>query len=378
METLTRDFTDLDILLALVCEELQITPDHHSTATQYYNEVGKWLVSKSGILHQANPVIYPQGSFSTGTVIRPIKYNEFDVDLVCELQINWREYEPVSILNAVEKRLREKTEYASILKRKDRCLRLNHENEFHMDIIPACPVSNGSDSVKIPDRKLQAWKESNPRGFTKWFEQQCAQIRKSARVLNSDTIERLPGYEKFKTRSPLKLAVQLLKRNRDIAFKDKPEFAPASILLATISAKMYEGESSVVEFVHILISRLQNVAQKEDLIVTNPTNSEEKLNRAWDENPEAFREFKNWVSNLNQWWNQIIDSHGKGIPETSRILAVMFGEELTKNSIKAQTRIIESARKEDALKVSKSAGLIIGTSPNQSSPAVKRNTFHGN
>ena len=57
---------------------------------------------------------------------------------------------------------------------KNRCVRVSYATEFHLDILPACPDRYaGGTCVVVPDRKVQHWKASNPKGFAQWFLRTC-------------------------------------------------------------------------------------------------------------------------------------------------------------------------------------------------------------
>jgi len=80
----------LDDLLERICSKLQITPAQHQIAQDRYETIGSWLAAEESLLARFGPVIYPQGSLRIGTTVRPRTGEEFDLDLVCEVQLDWR------------------------------------------------------------------------------------------------------------------------------------------------------------------------------------------------------------------------------------------------------------------------------------------------
>jgi hypothetical protein len=69
--------------------------------------------------------------------VKPLRGEEYDVDLVCELAINFQNVSgPVVLLGMLERRMAEIEVYRARLERKKRCLRVNYENDFHLDILP--------------------------------------------------------------------------------------------------------------------------------------------------------------------------------------------------------------------------------------------------
>lgn len=157
----------LDDLLERICVKLQITPTQHELAEERYNAIGSWLEVPGTPLAAAKPIIYSQGSLRIGTTVRPLAHEEYDLDLVCQLQIDLQRVKnPVVLLDAVEQRLKQHDTYKNMLERKNRCIRVKYANEFHLDILPACPdLTSGNGCVMVPDREAKEWKASNPKGY---------------------------------------------------------------------------------------------------------------------------------------------------------------------------------------------------------------------
>src|SRR5262245_45844429 len=135
--TVSQQLSDL---LLRICRSLQITATQHKAAEDHYNAIGSWLADPRSGLYRFRPQIYPQGSFRIGTTVKPRKRDEYDVDLVCELQADPRLFPaPVMLLNLIESRLREHGDYATRLERKNRCIRVLYARDFYLDILPGCP-----------------------------------------------------------------------------------------------------------------------------------------------------------------------------------------------------------------------------------------------
>lgn len=81
---INRERREKDILKLI--EGLDIPQSLYEKAIEHYNAVAAFL-HKHGIESD----IYPQGSYSLGTVVRPYKESEdaaYDLDAVCEIKIN--------------------------------------------------------------------------------------------------------------------------------------------------------------------------------------------------------------------------------------------------------------------------------------------------
>ncbi|WP_298829955.1 nucleotidyltransferase [uncultured Planococcus sp.] len=382
-QTYSRDH-QLDELFQSICEELQISKSQYDQAETSYNAVAKWLSEDEKRFPEVDIDIYPQGSLKTGTTVHPIFNQEFDLDFVCEINLNWEMYEdPIEILDLIEERLLEHEVYAPMVERKNRCIRLNYKRNFHMDILPACPVKNASQGcVKVPDRKLVDWKDSNPKGYASWFEETAkdydVSFNNQILLEKSAEIEKMPGVEPIQIKPPLKRAVQLMKRYRDIYFEKSPKKAPISIVLTTLAGEFYGNQSSVNDAIEGILDGILNAAQKGKITVYNPQNKLEILSERWDEKPELYDSFLLFIRDFRVKWTEINDAKEKGFIEVAILLKEMFGEEPISKGLNKQAKVNEAFRKSGKLGIT-AAGLV-GFAPTAAAEeftSVKRNTFYG-
>src|ERR1051325_11122369 len=100
--------TALDELLALICEELQISESKFKLAEQRYHAIADWLDADDSPLRRFSPTIYPQGSVATGTTIPPFAHLEYDLDMVCEFRTDlFLLSDAVQVLDGLEGRLKQ-------------------------------------------------------------------------------------------------------------------------------------------------------------------------------------------------------------------------------------------------------------------------------
>ncbi len=107
---------------------------------------------------------YTQGSYSTNTGIRPKNNEEFDVDVVLVLDIGEID-DPKVILHWIKDRIKSHKEFKNRVKAKDRCVRIDYAEDFHVDVVPAFV---DRDYIKIPSKKEGEWTKTNPVGFKEW------------------------------------------------------------------------------------------------------------------------------------------------------------------------------------------------------------------
>lgn len=364
----------IDDLLAEICKELQLSPTQHSLAEQRYKAIGKWLAD-APFFRLANPQIYPQGSLRLGTTVKPQGRQEYDLDFVLEFALRRDQFlNPVELLNAVESRLRESDTYRPMVTRMNRCIRVTYANDFYLDILPAIPdPSMGGTCLLIPDREARAWKPSNPRGYADWFTSRAV-IRKLAEMRNN--VEPLPDHETADEKEALKLAVQLIKRNRDIVFKsDTAGPAPISIVLTTLAAHSYSGQSSVSESLTAIFSGIvSQLPAGSRLRVPNPQNPKEDFSEKWDQIATGYPTFVAWIKSFQRQWAEV---HNKtGLHGVGAVLEQLFGETVAQSAIRKQAVRLQNSRLTGALGVG-TLGLIAPRASAASTRPIRTNTFYG-
>lgn len=362
----------VDDLLARIGKELQLDDKRYKLADSSYEAVGKYLDNHQ-IVGKFRPAIYPQGSMRLNTTVKPLMGDEYDLDFVCEFLYPAEVFSyPIQALELIEKALRESDRYRSMVERKNRCIRLNYQREFFMDILPACPdKQKGGSCIVVPDRKLSIWTPSNPKGYAAWFDLQA--LRRS---MAFDKAEALPAQEPIETKAVLKICVQLMKRQRDIAYKNNCDIAPISIVLTTLAASLYRGETSVARALGNILTAIDGQIRANypgRLTVLNPQNTAEDLSERWGSDPALYREFTKFVRDFSASWTTLMGT--RGIHRVSQQLETLFGEELAKVVIEKQTQDVELARSQRGLGVLKNSGIITGAT--SASVAIPRNTFYG-
>lgn len=133
-------------LLSEIASRLDISPSKYKEAVERYNAVSNWITSGefTGV---KDIYFYPQGSFRLGTVIRPLlggQDADYDIDLVCEMQVNKSEVIPRDLKQLIGNRLKENGKYKEMLDDEGRrCWTLLYAEEdgigFHLDVLPAAP-----------------------------------------------------------------------------------------------------------------------------------------------------------------------------------------------------------------------------------------------
>ena len=223
--------------------------------------VGQWLDAPDSALQVYSPTIFPQGSIAIGTTCKPVGRDEMDIDLVCEMILP-PEINQSQAKQLVGERLKENATYAEMVNEKNRCWRLIYAGQFYMDILPAKPDGRlpTETALVVPDKKLHHWKETDPKGYAAWFSVKAAQSRIKESITIQASVEPVPEYVAVGDKSPLQIAVQLLKRHRDVSLYGDGD-APISIILTTLAARAYQGQRSIYATLAKLLERMPTVIE---------------------------------------------------------------------------------------------------------------------
>jgi len=294
--------SELDRLLLTAAQTLDLTETEYGQAKSRYQAVGDWLGAAASPLYHYNTNVYVQGSFLLGTCVRPFGRKEFDIDLVCQLEVP-DHMSQRDVKDLVGRRLKEHATYRRMLKEKNRCWQIVYAGEFHLDVLPAKPDEHGATAtaVLVPDSELSRWKASDPKGYAHWFAEEKARSRYEAvhgagtRFLERAGVEPVPPKERPFQKTPLQFAVQLLKCHRDIHFQGSQN-APISMIITTLAGHSYEGQGDILSTMEHVLESMPTYVEYENGVayVRNPVNPEENFAEKWQKHPERRQAFDDW------------------------------------------------------------------------------------
>lgn len=379
-----KELRQQDILKLI--EGLDISPTMYKNATEKYKAVSTYL-QEQGL----NCDIFPQGSFSLGTVIRPYRESkeaDYDLDFICCLSEQKETTTAKYVKNIVKDILCKSEVYKEKLQDNewDKCWTLEYAEVngigFNMDIVPGVSESDeivqsmvsGSLSqeeaelaVAITDKRNQNyfWLTSNPRAYKNWFEsinrpfleydrqdKRRAIFEKNRTVYNS--IEEIPeGLE----RSALQRVIQILKHHRDVYYCRirKENLKPTSAIITTICAEIAYGidpSLNVFELLRVIANDFEIYSQNQTLTeeefsiqyrtkniirkrkgkwcIMNPVNPQDNLADSWNDNPEKAELFFEWVKAMKK---DCLDALQIGDNDFVALLENNFGRDYVKKSI---------------------------------------------
>jgi hypothetical protein len=333
------------IIFESMLELLELPDSAYEKARERYENLGEWFGRDESTLKGNDPHIFPQGSFRLGTAIRPLdEKEEYDLDLACELRANISK--DTHTQEALKTMVGHEIEIYRIARgikapkeEKHRCWRLEYQDDlsFHMDIVPCIPAektrqflimesirkAGESESiagtvsqltVSITDDRHHGYKKicddwniSNPEGYAKWFETRMNQTQHG--IFEKAQLDDLPL---FKRRTPLQRTIQLLKRHRDHMFRKDKELKPISIILTTLVARAYHGESDIGSALNNILLRMEDLVSPIKPRVPNPVNPAEDFADRWEMpkykhlNLEA--NFWNWLTQAKSDFDHLVST----------------------------------------------------------------------
>lgn len=377
MTLFTDHLTQIDDLLDKMAESLELGETRWNRMESTYKALYDWLKQDDGYFQKTAFEIYPQGSVRIGAAIKPLKGEEFDLDLVLHLIEYDAMSQPLIIFNRLKKRLSENYKYEGKLEPKNRCIRINFKDDYHMDILPGVQVNSLDNNViLIPDRALDLWLISNPRGYADWF---LNRVNMAKDILLEKAYSRLKQENitrKVFMNKPLQRAVQLMKRFRDLYFENK-EYATSSIILTTIFGMYYNGEDSIFQTIDNTLERIKIdvlASPYRRIKILNPVNSKEDFTDKWETEPQYYRAFIAFSLHVYEQW-QILKKNAGQIQE-SLILKGLTGSTPYDYAIKNQVSMVSGMREGGRLGVNINTGTIASAS-SAKSILVNKNTFFG-
>lgn len=360
---MNRRQRERDILKLI--EGLDIPQSLYTKAIEHYKAVAAFLQER-GI----DSDIYPQGSYSLGTVVRPYRDSEnaaYDLDAVCEIKINKSDTTPEEIKKMIGDALKSDGTYRKMLQPEwDKCWTLEYADingiGFSVDIVPAVAEEDvilknalgaeGVDSA-VYDSQIAithkngeeyTWRTSNPKAYQNWFKklnESFAQAEKQRMirkhdnrqfVLNESTVEKIPETQE---RSALQRVIQIVKYHADVYYTkgNIKKYKSASVIVTTLIALIAQDADPALEVFPLLsyiVGQLEiygeNLSLTESMfaeryenkniikriagqwILNNPLNPSENLVDSWNQEPRKAQYFFQWIKILKEDYLNSLDT----------------------------------------------------------------------
>ena len=260
----------LDNYLLEGISRLDISHTMFKEATEHYMAIAN-LLEKNGV----DADFYPQGSFSTGTVVRPYDPADedayYDLDMVCLVKDRTRESSsPAELMERVKDAILGDGTYKDKCTVYPECITIKYARSesrpgFNLDIVVAVSPSGvdrlvyalmGVDTrwaeqdLSIAKTWPPEWMGSNPHALCDWFKEKnepfsafCREARlRSVVESNASVYASIEEVPESMDRSALQRAIQVAKRARDIYYSHREDGVkvPESCMLLVMIARHAE------------------------------------------------------------------------------------------------------------------------------------------
>ncbi len=297
---------NIDAMYRKIATEIEISETQAEKAKESYEAVGNYLNNN---IKQYDVRIFPQGSFMLGTVIKPISdKDEYDIDLVATIDNKFTSAKDLK--NIVGDVLKTSDRYSEKVEEGKRCWTIQYSESanYHMDILPTMKSDTYFQNKKLimthkeDENSDYEFRQTNPEAYYDWFvkrmEEEKKKLTEEYAIRNKIEIVEVPEY---KIKTTLQIAIEILKRYRDIKFKDTPDIKPISIILTTLMARIYTGKENVYELIEKFSKEYVLYLEKDEngnVLIQNPVNENENFADKWSSNPERKEAFFKFMDDL--------------------------------------------------------------------------------
>lgn len=339
-------------MLADIAIKIQLSRTAHDLAVSRYNTVAAHIDRPDSPLHDLIDLFYAQGSMAIGaTIAARLDNDEFDIDVVIQLILALNT-PPAVVLDLLYKAVRGKADsrYYKMTQRNTRCVTVHYKG-MHLDLTPALLLPERAPRTSyIFHSKLEEPREfdqriiANPYGFAEWYKQSTPADARFAQafaerayrwdkgILAEADIEDVPSPDPLYLKSPATVALQLIKRWRNVQYDKRDIRKPPSVLLAKQIAESDSGSIDLVNELTFQVAKLSKcfqtcIAEGRLLHVHNPRCYEDVLTDRW---PATMQDQQLFATDLKRFERQLTRlKESVDLKTIRRILEDLFGEHPT-------------------------------------------------
>jgi hypothetical protein len=357
-----------DALLMDVARRIQLSKTKHTTAEQNFRALCQHVDRQGSPLEGKVIECYPSGSFATGTaIVSRVAENQHDVDVVIELDAS-PSSPPRDMLRMLFDAINGDpgSRYHGMVRQNSRCVTVIYEDGTAVDLMPVARIAGPDRAAHLFHYKQESGeayhKPVNPWGWAKHFndriefDREFYELFKGRQILAEDSTLRkaetqpLPEHVPLEEKSPRAVAIQLLKRNRDVAFraKDRQRLRkPPSVIIARFALDSGPVSTSLTDEVINVANSIRTRLQETDgprgsVHVENPAYPPDVFSDRWPENTSTQGIYDTDLRRLIVALYRLRNDN-LSLPDKLLLLKGLFGETAATYAIDSQ---LEVQRKE--------------------------------
>jgi Second Messenger Oligonucleotide or Dinucleotide Synthetase domain len=371
-----------DALLMDVARRVQLTKTMHDAAETNFRALCKYVDRLGSPLENRVVECYPSGSFATGTAIasRVVKA-QHDVDVVLELDIP-ADTPPQLVLDTLFDAINGDigSRYHGKVKKNSRCVTVEYGDGTTVDLMPIARILGPDRAGHLFHHKgaESLHKPVNPWGFAKHFKDHIEydsvfrdlfvgrRILVEGQLLEKAETQPMPEHVPIEEKSPRVVALQLIKRARDVAFRPKAREhlrKPPSVVLAAIALEAGPVHTSllneVIAVANTIRARLmQTWGPRGTVQVLNPAYEPDVFTDRWPENKACADLFDEDLRRLVVALHKL-KSETMSLADKRELLKGLFGETAATYAIESTLTAREHERQAGRMHIG-TTGRVLG------------------
>ncbi len=341
-----------ELLLAGTAIRIELPPSLHRLAVERYEAIRKHIERVGSPLRDRVRIFYPQGSMAIrATILSRKRADGFDIDIVAELILP-HSTAPAVVLDLLFEAINGPpgSEFHGMAERQTRCVTVYYADGMHLDITPTLllaeldpRLSHLFHAKKEEPVSVHRRLRMNSYAFCEWvnsrtpidlmFEEAYGRraLAFDARQKRADAdVEPVPAHSTAEGGKSAKIvALQLLKRNRNLRYEKRSGRLPPSVMLAKLAAETTTPGASIAWALDAILSKILDTletAERSGVLVDvcNPRCEDERFTDRWPEDQKAQRLY---IEDLRLFRTQLANlmSAQFSLPQKRDLLVDMFG-----------------------------------------------------
>lgn len=395
----------VDELLADIAIRIQLSATDYRKAEERYKTLSDWIDRQDNPLAGLVQLVYPQGSMAIGaTIASRLTTDEFDVDFIAQLDLPIGT-PPKVVLDLIFESIRGEpgSRYYGMAERRSRCVTVDYADKMHADITPMIRLLNPREreSYLFHNKPEDPQEEdqtlvANPFGLAEWFKEKTPADEEFAELfekrasdyelLMADS-EDLPDQEPVHRKSKALIALQLMKRWRNIQYDRREGRRPPSVMMSKLIADAANSTDTLSEELLHQAKAMQDELNRwhragQLICVANPVCLADVLTDRWpgslDEQAIFIRDLDDLVVKVERLLA------GCSLRDMQRIMTHLFGEAPTGDAFEAYNQKVGTAIRDGKSQHTRDGGrLVLPTSgvvtggKATTAQATPKNTFYG-
>jgi hypothetical protein len=338
-----------DALLMDVARRIQLSPSKHAEAEKHHQGLCSWVGRPGSPLEGKVIACYPGGSFATGTAIASrVRKDQHDVDVTIELDIPPFS-NPSTILGQLFEAINGEpgSRYHGQVTLNSRCVTVTYQDGVRVDLMPISRLVGEPDKAGHLFHWRPATGESyhkpvNPWGFAEHFNRETAldpvfAAMFESRALAMDSLlakvetDPLPEHVPLSEKAARVVALQLIKRNRDVRYRSRDGRKPPSVVLAALALEVEPAggglTQEVISIATHIVERLQEETRWNRILsVSNPAFSPDIFTDRWPGSLDQQNIYTRDLQHLCRRLRELQNDNAPSLAEMKAILDELFGE----------------------------------------------------